>query len=243
MKTKAYVRFLNRIEHYAADIELVDVLARSQHQLTRRRSRLFDETSPALHPTLSKRKVSSHNRTLAFTHLKGTIAAAHIKHLYEDVTLYLRDLLAAAIRRGLDHSRLIGEHDFKTDARTLLRLGSWSSVLRFVSDGVFRSLENLKSTKELLAKMDSKLGLGVSQAIVDSALPYLEARHILVHRDGVVDGEYASSHKSLHLRAGDSLPVNYDFVVAARTAIGGMVFEFDSRVIAKHVVSPSDTQP
>ncbi len=244
MKTKAYVRFLNRIEHYAADVELVDVFALSADKLTASSGgRMFDAVHPDKHPTLAKRGNGAGSRKIALGHLKASIATAHVKDLYEDVTMYLQELLAAAMRRGLDPQRLIGEHEFPTNANRLLRLGSWPAVVQFVADSVFRKLEDERSTKNLLRKMDSKLGLGIDQAVIDAALPYLEARHFLVHDDGVVDAEFAAQHASLGLKAGDCIPTDYAFVVAARAAMANLVKEIDAKVIAKQVVAAEDTQP
>lgn len=243
MKTKAYVRFLNRAEHYSADIELVDVSARVLSKRRPPRSLLFEEISATSHPTLAKRKATDQGRKLALTHLKASIASAHIKDLYEDVGMYLRDVLSAATRHGVDAGRLIGEHEFKTDANTILKLGNWERVVQHVADSLFRKLENERSTKELLRQMDKKLGLGIAQEAVDAALPYLDARHVLVHDDGVVDADYAMQHKGTGLLQGDAIPLNYQFVTAAGTAILALVKEIDSKIISKKIVGPADTQP
>lgn len=244
MKTKALVRFLNRMAHYSADVELVDVFARSVTKLaTPNSQKIFDKVAPGRHPTLFKRKSSDASRKLAIAHLKSTIGSAHIKDLYEDVSMYLNDLLAAAIRHGIDPARLVGEHDVKTDANTLLRLGSWDGVVQYVARSVFRKLEDERSTKALLRKMDAKLGLGVDAAIIDAALPYLDARHVLVHDDGVVDEDYVRQYPQLRLSPGDSLAISHSFVTTARTAIAALVQEVDAKAIARSVVGSHDVQP
>lgn len=243
MKTKAFVRFLNRVQHYSADLELVDVFARSANKLATGKGYMFDAVSPSHHPVLSKRGSAKGSRTNALTHLKATLGASHIKDLYEDLSEYLRTVLTICARRGVQPARLVGSHRFEVDAKTLLELGSWDAIVEFVSKRIYRSIEEERSTKELVRKMSAKLGLNIDQSFIDQALPYLDARHLLVHEDGRVDEKYARDYPALGLKHGEFIKTDYQFVSDASSAIIALVREFDRQIVATGMIDSTDLQP
>lgn len=246
MKTKAFVRFLNRAAHFDADIELVDVLnlanrAGSLHSSTERY--LFKYVLPDKHPRLANRTNSDHSRQLAITHLKATLCASFIKDIYEDLYAYLREILTAAAENGLDPNRLIGEHKLALEGNDLLRAGTWQAVVQLVSDGLFRKLENLQDTKKLIEKFNDKLNLGVDSTKIDAALPYFEIRHLLVHNDGLADAKFCNQFTTFGATVGQRLTMDYETINSARTAICALVTEYDEKVVANSVVPNSYLQP
>lgn len=239
MKTKAYVRFLNRAAHFDADIELVDVvnLANIAGELHTHGSQfLFNHIAPDKHPRLANRADNDHNRLIAITHLKATLGSAFIKDIYEDLYAYLREILTAAAENGLDPNRLIGEHKLTIEGNDLLRAGTWQAVVQMVADGVFRRLENLQDTKKLVDKLNEKLNLGVAPAKITAALPYLEMRHLLVHNDGLADAVFCERFPDFGATVGERLSLEYTVLDEARTAITALVMEFDANVVQNNVV-------
>lgn len=246
MKTKAYVRFLNRAAHFEADIELVDMLsraARAGRLHSPQSQHLLEFLKPEVHPRLAARENSDGNRKIAFAHLKGTLCSAFLKDIYEDFSSYLQEVIEAAARNGLDPNRLIGEHKVTFEANDLLKCKSWEAVVSLVSNALFRRLENEKSTRDLLAKFNAKLNLGVVQAAIDDALPYLEMRHLLVHADGVADEAFCRQFPTLGLASGAKIPMTNRVLQAAKKAIHALVAEIDAKVIQNNVVATADTQP
>jgi hypothetical protein len=113
MKTKAYVRFLNRVAHFDADMELADVvnIAKDAGKLhSDQAQHMFDDVNPARHPRLAERANSDGGRTIAVGHLKTTLYSSFLKDIYEDLYAYMQEILAEAARNGLDPNRLVGEH-------------------------------------------------------------------------------------------------------------------------------------
>jgi hypothetical protein len=246
MKTKSHVRFFSRAAHLDADIELADVfkIAIGQGALTANPGQyLFDHVNAQQHPRLASRTVSVHNRTLAANHLKATLCASFLKDIYEDMTQYLLEILEAAARHGLDPNRLIGEHKVSLEANDILAAGSWPNIVRVVSQSVFRKLEGERSTKNLLQKINTKLGLGVTQATIDAALPYFEIRHLLVHADGKADQKFCSAFPAFGATAGEKISLDHGILQEARVAIFALIDEFDQKVVAKNVVAASELQP
>ncbi len=225
-------------------LNLSTVMARSLGVLSTVGSgKLFDAVDPGRHPRLSCRNDTNASRLLAVNHRKSSIAAAHLKDLYADLTQYLREVLGAAAAHGIDPGRFVGEHGFETDAKTLLSLGSWPAVVQYVSDTVYQQMESERSTKALVRKVSVKLGLQLDQAVVDTALPYLVARHLLVHADGIVSADFANSYPGIGLSEGDSIPLGYSFILAARQAIKALAEEIDQKAVAAGIFDHGFLQP
>lgn len=243
MKTKPYVRFLNRVAHYDADIEIADVFSRSLPALhTAGGLRIFDAVDPTHHPRLAARVPSPHNRRLALSHLKSTLYSSFLKDLYEDVSAYLTDILAAAARHGFDPKRLVGDVKVEVRPNDILTAGNWKNVVELVAQAIFRGLENRRNTKELLTRINSTLDLGVQANRIKNALPYLEMRHLLVHKDGIADSKFCDEFPTF-CSTGQKLQLDYLMIQDARRAVTALVEEFDNKVVAKGIVSRTDMQP
>lgn len=204
---------------------------------------IFDKVNPQQHPRLAARANTPGSRKLATNHLKTTLCEAFLKNIYEDTSQYLSEILTAAARNGLDPNRLIGEHKVQFEANVVLQAGGWDQVVAMVAQSVFRKLENERSTKELLEKMNSKLKLGVQQATIDAALPYFEIRHLLVHADGKADQRFCSSFPQMSATSGHKIKLDYALLQSARASICNLINEFDQQVVALGVVGASELQP
>jgi hypothetical protein len=246
MKTKYLVRFLNRAARFDVDIEIVDALA-----LAVRRGLLnapmggyvLSTVSRKQHPRLAAQLVSDQNRLLNMTHLKSTVHSSYLKDLYEDVSAYLAELLIGATRNGLAPKRLIGGHAMSFEANQLLDCNSIDDVCRLVSDALFRKLEQERSTIKLLTSLNAKLDLCVPERVIQDSLPYLEIRHLLVHRDGVADQSYCDRFPSMMFLPGKKIRLSHGLVRSARERITVLVESFDSCAVARAVVPGADLRP
>jgi hypothetical protein len=231
--------------HLEADIELADVIAISNHKGVLSAgggAYLFDAVEADHHPRLAARTNNAHNRRLAVRHLKANLCTAFLKEIYEDLSTYLQSILEAAARNGLDPNRLIGEHKVSLEANDILATRSWGGVVHLVAQSVFRRLENEKSTKDVLQKINAKLNLGVSQTKINAALPYLELRHLLVHADGIADEAFCRSFPTFAAIAGNKIQLDFAVLQSAKTTVLALVKAFDAKVVANHVVGPGDLQ-
>lgn len=254
MKTKAHVRFFSRASHLDADIELVDVIKiLSLHnvlheQNERSKNKIFKYVNKQQHPILWARKSTDHNRKIAITHLKSTICESFIKNIYENFTLYLSEILQSAARNGLNPERLIGEHNvtFKAnEVLTTVQKSKADGIINLVARSVFRKLENERSTKNLLIKINDKLNLGVSEESINKALPFLEIRHLLVHNDGKVDNKFIDLYPSFNYydSSNQSLKLDYSLLSAVRNNIYALVNEFDQNLVNNKIVHETELQP
>ena len=245
MHTKAYVRFFSRAAHLDTDIELADVvkIAIAQGLLNQSGgTHIFDPVNPSQHPRLGSRSNTANSRKLAINHLKATLCEAFIKNIYEDLLQYLQEVLTAAAKNGLAPNRLIGDHKVSFEANDVLLAGNWRNVVEMVSKSVFRKMENERSTKKLLEKMNSKLNLGVKKKTIDNTLPYLEIRHLLVHAEGKADNKFCNSFPQFNLSVGQKNKLDYNLLKKTRKTVCDLVTEFDKKIISKSIVATSEMQ-
>lgn len=245
MRSKAYHAFAQKLIYFDDDIELMDVLHKSvlSGDLTDQASQnVLKHVDPAEHTHIARRKNSDGSRKAVINHLRSTLYSSYVKDIYEEVTHYLRTILEQASKNGFNSGRLIGEHSFKMDAKTVLELGNWNQVCQMVAESVFQSLEAEKSTLRLLEKMASKLALNIDHQLIDAVLPYLEARHFLVHTDGKVSQDFINTYPHVQIKDG-YVVLNYAFIVSLRTTVMALVTEYDKGVINNNLLKPEDTQP
>lgn len=239
MQSKAHYSFSQKMDYFDDDIELVDVLRDSVfkgdlHDDTT--SHILNRVKPSKHSHLARRQNSKGSRELVMNHLRNTLYSSYVKDIYEELTEYLRNILEHASLSGFDSQRLVGEHSFKTDANVLLSLGSWEDVCKYVSDSIFQKLENERSTLELLKSMKNKLGLHVSQEIIDNALPYLETRHLLVHADGKINPTFKDKYPTISTK-GNFVLLDYNFIVSMRVAVKELAKQYDREIIDKKLLN------
>lgn len=240
--SKAFHAFEQKLIFFYDDIEIMDVIRTSVLD-----GKLSDDGSPFVlsgvvkekHTHLSRRKNSVGGRQITINHLRSTLYSSFIKDLYEEVTDYLKLILFQASKNHFDTGRIVGEHGFKVEAKTVLALGNWTEVCRFITEAVFQSLESERSTLSLLKKMCTKLGLSVDEKYFNAAMPYLEVRHLLVHAGGRLNDDYRSKYPFVKESAGFVF-LDYGFVENAYHAILALVQAFDAEVVDKKVLHSSD---
>ncbi|WP_281838712.1 hypothetical protein [Cardiobacterium hominis] len=244
MKTKSHVRFFSRASHLDADIELADVfsLLSKRKLISTTDNYIFDGVDSNKHPILAKRKNNDKSRKNAITHLKATLCEAFIKNIYENLTIYLSEILEAAVRNGFNPVRLIGEHKTSFEANEILSAQKWDNVVSLVAKSVFRNLENERSTKNLIEKINNKLDLKIPENIIKEALPYLEVRHLLVHNNGKLDDKFIKNYRNFEHTNGKDIKLDYQLLQNARKAIYNLVNKIDSQIISLQIVSQKDMQ-
>lgn len=246
MKTKFFVKFLNNSAHLDADLEFVNVVQAavdSSRLNTPNSEFLFDFIDPQKHHKLSSRVNSDHSRRLVASHLKATLRASFISRLYETTAIYFQDVLKAATQKGLNVERIIGEHSVSLTSNDLIRLGSYEKIVEKISSSIFRQLENEKSTKSLIEKMNKKLGLGVGEEIIHAALPYLEIRHRIVHGQGKADREFCEKYPFIGAEENKVIVLNNILIDNARRAVTTLIKEFDKKIVSNGLVEQTDLQP
>lgn len=243
-KSKNCLTFLNRTKHFCADLELVDILsiANMRNALAEKDdSTLFFYMKKGKYPILEARKNDDDNRRMAIQHLKATLYSSILKDLYEEFTTYLKSLIYEAAIHCRQPERIAAmdsKHKLNYEAKDILKAGSWDNVVSMVVDSIFQALESERSTINLIKKTDAKLGLNISDAIIQDALPFLEARHLLVHSDGKANEEFRHNFPNLKYDHNNYLDIDYDIINLALEKVTALVFEFDLKAISARILDP-----
>jgi len=244
MRSKSLVRFLNRAARFDEDLELISVvgLAVAAGDLNPEAGGpLFSHVDASSHPRLAKAKVTDHNRSLVFGHLRKTVYASHVKDLYEDFTDYLGEVVASAARQGFAPDVLRGEYKVQLGAADLLARESWEGVCEGIVDALNQRLDALGTFKKI-EFLDRRLKLDLDATTVELALSFLDLRHLLVHCDGVADEGFCSRHSGFDARPGRSVHLDEGLARDARAAITALVEHIDTRAVTVGILSADDLQ-
>lgn len=241
MATKALRRFEQRIDSYNTDLELCDLLVR---QLFAKQNSV-ENLAVALggtaerYPYIGRRSNNKQSRDVCGAHLKHTLLTAFVKDVFEDFSAFIAETMTKAALKGVNPQRFVGDVKLDLSAAEILGSGSWDSAVRLVSDSIFRKLENERKTRDLIQKASVRLGLNVDNGILNDAMPYLDARHILVHRDGKADELYTRDYPGIALR-NEKIVVDYNFASQTRTTVRALAQHLDELIIAADLVRPQD---
>lgn len=235
--SKALQRFQDRLRSFSEDLELSDLLVKQLRGLTDSDQSLCEALAgqPDRHERLHARRNTAASRGIVSNHFRRTIQSAFVKDLHEDFSDYLATSLGRAALTGIDPNRYTGEVKIDIKASELLAAGSWEAVVSLISAKIFRALENEKSTRRLIKKISDRVGLALEDAILDAAMPYLDARHVLVHADGKPDEIYKASYPDIEINE-DKLVINYAFVASATTAVQSLASHIDGELLGKGLV-------
>jgi len=240
--SKPLLAFKNKLLHFDDDIEFVDILHSTIKGTTidNSNSYLFEYQNQEKHPNISRYSICQDNRLLIMRHLKSTVYSSYVKDIYEEVTIYLRNIISEAYQNAsVMPSRIIGEHKVNLSAVEILVGIQNGTLAQTVIDNMFQVLENERSTISLIKKTCNKLGINVQSQLIDNAVYYLEIRHKLVHTDGYADKEFRTSHPTLKYTSGNYIDLTYQIIQDARNAIFTLIEAIDADAIAKEIIRPN----
>lgn len=231
--SKAYQRFNTRMSSFRGDVEIADILCLHENNETLHRE-LFSTFDKDVHLALAARKRATlKNKSAQLLHMRSTLYVAFVKEMYEEVTEYFREILYQASVKGIDPVQLVDKLDITLTGADVLAIREERDVRRVVTDRLFRKLEGQKSALGLLQGMSMRLKLDVSPALMDAAIPYLKARHILVHDDGKPDADFRCQYPYIKRDANKRIKVDLDFVQKAYTAVDALIRAYDEAMIEK----------
>lgn len=239
--SKQALRFQNRILSFSQDIEFTDLLQRGQkaNMLLPDETLLFAGMTDARHPNLSTRSATEKSREIVVLHLRKTVYSAYIKDLYEELTMYLKDVLFEAAKISKDFQkarRLLGDQKISLSASEILQFSSLDELIMQIAEQIIQDLERERSTKELIDKICKKLDLSVERSVIDNALPYLELRHKLVHTDGKVVSTFQEQYTMFSYH-GSEIVLNYTLICEATSKIRDLVLVIDEAARSKGILT------
>lgn len=191
------------------------------------------------HEKLNNRRPLKKSREIVVKHLRKTVYSSYIKDLYEELTAYLKSIIykSAVISKDRESAyRLLGEHSIQFTARDILQFNNLRDIIKIIAEDIVRKLENERSTMSLIRKICKKIGLEVPDEVVNSALPYLEMRHILVHADGKIDKEFKKKYPMFKSDSKNRINLNYDIIIEATESVTQLVLEIDKQAVNRGIL-------
>jgi hypothetical protein len=242
-KTKAYHRFQQRCDYYETDLQLCELLVRDFVSMANSTDIVAVAlgSTRAQHPRLGQLN-SERTRQIRGGHLKRTLSASFVKDIYEDFVDFFGETMTRAAQKGVDPGRFAGEVKLDFQARDILAAGSWDNLVGLVSQRIFRAIENERKTALLISKVSNRLGLTIDTTVIDAAMPYLDARHMLVHQDGRADEQYRRKYPAIAAPQG-KIRLDNVFIAAARSTIDALARAIDAQIIAHDLVRPEHMCP
>jgi hypothetical protein len=162
------------------------------------KKRIFKYIDSNKHSVLSNYDSTANARKIVINHLRSTIAVSFIKEAYEEVTEYLRYVLCLGAKsKTIKVERLSANTKVSITANDILSAKDYNEVVLMVTNQIFQSIESERSTIEMVKKICTKLGLSISDEVINDALLYLEMRHIFVHNDGKPSKQFTERYPSV----------------------------------------------
>lgn len=239
MNSKGYKRFTDRLRYFRTDNEVAEIIV-SNKELLKGDDTIFVSVKEAHHPNLFKRQNNANSRALVVQHLRKTIYVAFVKDMYEEVTEYIRYILKEAAINGADPNRLVGEHNISMKANEILSKSNKREIISIIMEQIFQQLENERSTINLIPKINRKLGLDISQDLIDNALPYLETRHVFVHSDGKPGEDFKRRYPNIKIDQSKRINLNSTFAKEAYQKIKKLILAIDNAMMEKNYFSASE---
>lgn len=225
----------NRLSMIEAHMDIVDVALVSVEKVAEGSRSVGQSLGEALslpkgyHKRL---KLKANNYRQITNHARARNAELVIQMLYTYFTEYLRSVL----REMYDKKPLeiLDKAHSSLKFHEIVQLGSYDAICNHMVDYVFRSLESQRSTQGLLEKILEKTGVKLDSSILQTAMMYMEMRHLYVHNSGVVDMKFEKNFGTLVSdKAGRKFNSSIGRSRAAIKAIERLCSEIDKGLIEK----------
>lgn len=121
-------------------------------------------------------------------------------------------------------------------------LDSREKIVTVIMQGIFRKLEGKRDTLLLINELNNRLGLDISENVINKAMPYFEARHKFVHSDGIPDEEYLQKYPQMKLTENGKIKLNKEIMQKVFTTARALVNEFERKMAEKGYFLPEEYQ-
>lgn len=227
-KSKGFRRFIGRIECFVEDMEVVDMIYKNMSILEDPNTIFHGVTST--YPHLYRRPSNRATRALVINHLKHTLYVSIIKEMYEELMIYLGYSLNCGALTFDEPDRLVGDQKFTMTANEILSTASREDIVKIVMTNIFRKLENKRDTLLLITAINDRLALELDEDVINRAMPYLEARHIFVHRDGIPDDDFREKYPDIELTEKQQIKLNATIMHHAVIAVRALTTAVEQKM-------------
>ena len=171
------------------------------------------------------------------------------KKLHEQAIIELYSVFSsyfASIIVEIEHKQpkrflevMSGNSERSIEYEEIIRIGNFNSLIDEMAKRVFRTLENKRSTKDMLNKIIKIVDINIDPDIKDTALLYLEIRHLIIHNNSKADVKFLSMPKSNIVtvnRSNQKITINFDVSNEAINSIFRLCKSFDDELCSKGLV-------
>ncbi len=133
---------------------------------------------------------------------------------------------------------ILGNNDSKTiKFSDIIKLGKYDLVIEEMAKRIFRILENLRSSIEMMKKLIKITGISINQELLDEALIYMEVRHLIIHNESSADDNFIKKDKNMYIPLKkNKLALKYTITNKAIDTIYQLCKKIDEELISKNVI-------
>ena len=238
MESKSFQRFRSKIQYIHQNQQIVDASIKT---LNTKLNSAIDKTKDITNELkISKTDYSTLNHPVnekdrLLSYSRSKLSEYVILELFGSFSTYMRDITDEMYRK--DPIKIVGK---VTSGSTLtyveiIKLGSFDKIREKIVDDIFRKFENERSTIKLVDKILSHTDVTIPDSLKDTALMYLEMRHLFIHNKGKADERFKNKYsENVQLKTGNKLPTNFKVVSKAIDTVNRFAKSIDEQLISKN---------
>ena len=119
----------------------------------------------------------------------------------------------------------------------IIKLGSYDAIIDEMARRIFRILENLRSSTQLMQRLCKIANITIEEELLEKSLIYIDVRHLIIHNDSVADEKFIERDKdNLIPLSRKKLSLNYDTTNRASNTIYELCRKIDAELIKNGLV-------
>ena len=121
----------------------------------------------------------------------------------------------------------------------IIAIGNYDALIDDMAKRVFRTLERKRDTKSLVERIISITNININKDLLDTALLYLEIRHLIIHNNTKADAKFREMPKSDVVtikKKNSKISLNINVTISAINTISNLCKIIDDELVAKEMV-------
>lgn len=195
--TKSFQIFANRVSSMKQTFQLMDLaltMAQKHCMIQAGKGRKLAETMKGT--LLSHRQLNIPDSKIdirrTFITNRNRLNQQALVELFRAFSYYIKSIVREMAHQNpvKMQSLLSNKSERVVSYPDIINLGSYNAIITDMANRVFRSLENLRSTTDMLEKIIALSQANINQTIKEDALLYLELRHLIIHNNSRADDKF-----------------------------------------------------
>ena len=229
-ETKSMQIFAGKVRELNRYLQLMDNALRIANNLCNERKTEEILIAEALGTTeLKHNQLNVPNRgndiKRTFISARNKLNEQALVELYSLFADYIANVIGELVKvEPLQLLPILNDNNRSIEFAKIIQLGTYETVLKEMSQQIFRSLENERSTKKMLDKLLKSCDLVVNDNLKNRVLLYLEIRHLIIHNNTKADERFKemNTDQLIAIDGKNKIVLNYEVTSMAIVT----VFEF-----------------